>query len=448
MVTLGLTAQRIYQDIRRDYHFTGAYESVKRYIATLRVLSPTPVHRVETKPGEEMQVDFGLGSPIREPGSKTHRRSWVFRAVLSCSRRGYSEAVYRQDTETFLRVIENALRHFGGVPLLLNLDNLKAAVLKADWYDPELNPKLAEFCRHYGLCSLPCRPYTPQHKGKVERGIAYVKSNALKGLTFPSLAAENAHLLNWELTVADTRLHGTVRHQVKAMYELEKPHLQPLPPSLFASYREMQRRVGKDSYVQVDKAYYQVRIEYIGKDVWVQLDGRSVRIFSLTHELLASHLPLEPGRFSTVQGVGGIDPKGIGAKAAAQQWIERAGRYGPHSKAWVAALWQVRGIEGVRSLMAYSGLGRSYSTQAIEQASQAANDLGHRRYRDILTLLKQGPSNQAQQPQLPNWQAAQAAPQPEKTSPSGTLRSLHEYGEFINQQTACPEPPQATSTQS
>jgi len=71
--------------------------------------------------------------------------------VLSYSRKAYSEAVLRQDTEAFLRCLENGLRAFGGVPLLLNLDNLKAAVLKADWFDPEINPKLADFCRHYGL---------------------------------------------------------------------------------------------------------------------------------------------------------------------------------------------------------------------------------------------------------------------------------------------------------
>ena len=92
-------------------------------------------------------MDFGLGAPIEQSDAKT-RRSWVLRVVLSYSRKGYSEAVMRQDAETFLRCLENAIRHFGGVPLLLNLDNLKAAVLKADWFDPEINPKLADFSQH------------------------------------------------------------------------------------------------------------------------------------------------------------------------------------------------------------------------------------------------------------------------------------------------------------
>jgi hypothetical protein len=120
---------------------------------------------MECQPGEEMQVDFGLGAPIEEQGGKT-RRSWVLRVVLSYSRKGYSEAVMRQDTETFLRCLENAVRHFGGTPLLLNLDNLKAAVLKADWHDPQINPKplCAPFQRAHGAGANP----HPHRTGQVQ----------------------------------------------------------------------------------------------------------------------------------------------------------------------------------------------------------------------------------------------------------------------------------------
>src|SRR5688500_15590791 len=81
---------------------------------------------------------------------------------------------------------------------ILNLDNLRAPVQKADWYDPELNPKLLSFCRHYGCALLPCLPRVPEHKGKTERGIDYVKDNGLRGRTLPSLTAENEFLRTWE----------------------------------------------------------------------------------------------------------------------------------------------------------------------------------------------------------------------------------------------------------
>jgi transposase len=157
-VEVGLSARRIYQDLVEQNGFSDSYQSVQRFVRKLKATQPQRVWRMEARPGEEVQVDFGLGAPIYD-GADRPRRSWVFRMILSYSRKAYSEAVSRQDTETFLRCLENGLRAFGGVPLLLNLDNLKAAVLKADWFDPEINPKLADFCRHYGLHVMPCRPY-------------------------------------------------------------------------------------------------------------------------------------------------------------------------------------------------------------------------------------------------------------------------------------------------
>ena len=162
-VEVGLSARRIYQDLVEENGFADSYESVKRFVRKQRASHPERVWRLECQPGEELQLDFGLGAPIDEDQGRT-RRSWILRLVLSYSRKGYSEALYRQDTETFLRCLENGLRSFGGTPLLLNLDNFKAAVRNADWFDPDINPKLADFCRHYGMHVLPCRPGRPEHK--------------------------------------------------------------------------------------------------------------------------------------------------------------------------------------------------------------------------------------------------------------------------------------------
>jgi len=114
--------------------FTGRYNTVKRFVHALATASPLPFRRIETAPGEEMQVDFGQGAPVIADGKR--RRPHVFRATLSFSRKGYSEVVWRQDTESFLRCMENAFRCFGGVTRTVVPDNLKAAVLQADWFDP------------------------------------------------------------------------------------------------------------------------------------------------------------------------------------------------------------------------------------------------------------------------------------------------------------------------
>jgi hypothetical protein len=333
-----------------------------------------------------MQIDFGLGAPIYESEGKGRRRSWVFRAVLSYSRKGYSEAVRRQDTETFIRCLENALRHFGGVPTVLNTDNLKAAVLKADWYDPEINPKLAEFCRHYGMSVMPCRPRHPQHKGKIERGIGYIKSNALKGHRFQSLAAVNLHLQKWEATVADLRIHGTTCKQVAACFEQERPHLKPLPLSLFPAYQEARRTVNRDSFVEVKLAYYEAPPEYIGRTIWVRWDSRYVRLFNDRLEQIQFYTRMEPGKFSRILGSGGLSAPVV---ASCRYWIERVGMLGDHCQQWAQAAYDVRGPEALRSMMGLWNLSKKHSSYAIDTACRKAMAVGTKRLKDIERLMGQ-----------------------------------------------------------
>ena len=189
----GLSAERIHQDLVIESGFEGSYDSVQRFVKKLKEEDPRLVWRMEVEPGEEAQVDYGT-MRILDEGGRQLKQVHLLRVILSHSRKGYTEAVRRQTTESFIRSLENAFRHFGGAPASLCIDNLRAAVTKADWYEPEINPKIRCFAEHYQTVVLPTRPHTREHKGKVEAGVKYVKSNALKGRTFKSLAAINEHL--------------------------------------------------------------------------------------------------------------------------------------------------------------------------------------------------------------------------------------------------------------
>lgn len=189
----GLSARRIHQDLLAEHQAAVGYDSVRRFLRKLGWAKPLPFRRLETAPGEETQVDFGTGETIVGADGK-RPRTHVFRVVLSHSRKAYSEATYRQTTEAFLTALENAFRHFGGVPQTVVIDNLEAAVKHPDWFDPELVPRVAAFAAHYGTVILPTRLDTPRHKGKVERGIDYVQENALKCRTFKNLEEQNRHL--------------------------------------------------------------------------------------------------------------------------------------------------------------------------------------------------------------------------------------------------------------
>ena len=167
LIEQGLSAKRIHQDLVSDHGFSSSYQSVKRFVRRFRESMPLPFRRLETLPGKEAQIDFGQGALTRR--GKSFRRPHLFRMVLSCSRRAYSESVWRQSTEDFIRCTENAFHFFGGVPETIVIDNLKAGVIKADWFDPEINPKFASFAEHYGVIVLPTKPRTPQHKGNRPR---------------------------------------------------------------------------------------------------------------------------------------------------------------------------------------------------------------------------------------------------------------------------------------
>ncbi len=408
----GLSAQRIYQDLVSEVGFSGSYQSVKRFVRQIRQEEPERVWRVETAPGEEAQVDFGLGAPVVD--SERRRRPWVLRVILSYSRKAYSQAVFNQTTENFIRCLENAFRAFGGVPKILNLDNLRAAVLRADWHDPELNPKLLAFCRHYGCALLPCRPRVPEHKGKTERGIAYLKDNGLRGRTFSSLQEENAFLLNWERTVADQRIHGTTRQQVGARFAQEQPSLLPLPPDLFPCFQEGQRTVHRDSYVELDKAYYTVPPEYIGQKVWVRWDSREVRIFNQRWEQIKLNAHLQPGQFDKVLGLGG----GNGPlERQVSYWLNRARELGAPCGQWSQGVLDQKGPLGLRSIMGLISLADHHSFKTLNDACASALSRGAWRLRDVRALLEQ--RQREVQTHLP---FAQSHP---------LIRNLAEYGLFI-----------------
>ena len=181
-----LSAQRIYQDLVNEHDYTDSYYSVRRFVNRLRSDKKSlPFRRMECAPGEEAQVDFGTAAPVIGSDGK-RRRPYVLRISLSHSRKAYSEAIYRQTTDNFIAALENSFIYFGGVCKTLVVDNLRAAVSKADWYDPQINPKIQSFCQHYGTVILPCKPYMARHKGKIENQINYVQSNALKGKSFGS----------------------------------------------------------------------------------------------------------------------------------------------------------------------------------------------------------------------------------------------------------------------
>ncbi len=277
------------------------------------------------------------------------------------------------------------------------IDNLRAAVKQADWYDPEIHPRIQSFAAHYGTVFLPTRPYTPQHKGKVESGVKYVKNNALAGRTYTSLEAQCEALLDWEHRTADLRIHGTTKRQVKQQFEeVERPSLQPLPRSRFPFFHEARRKVGRDGHIEVAKAYYSMPPEYIGREVWVRWDARVIRVFDEKWRQIAIHSRTAEGQFQT-------DPNHIPKRRQtviernAKSLLNEVATIGKAVGDWANAVIQSRGIEGVRVILGLRSLARSNSAAALNAACNTALSSGLLRLRTIHELLIRGGGETQQQ---------------------------------------------------
>jgi hypothetical protein len=312
--------------------------------------------------------------------------------------------------------LENAFWALGGVPKVVVFDNAKSVVTQADWYDPELNPKIVEFCRHYHTTLLPTRPATPRHKGKVERGVGYVQGNALRGRTFESLQAQNAHLRQWEQTVADTRIHGTTKKHVGDLFQtVERSRLGPLPKERFPYYEEGRRRVSRDGHIEVRRSFYSAPPEYLGREVWVRWNEQVVRILNHRLESIALHCRQEPGKFSTLHEHLARE-KISSVERGAAYLLGKVRLLGPYAVRWAEAALQEHGVRGMRIIQGLLALSHKYEATAIEIACNQAWRSRAFRYRVIKQLLdRQGRTQQT-------LEFIDAHP---------VIRPMSEYGEFL-----------------
>jgi transposase len=248
-VAQGRNAMVIWQDLVDDHGFSARYASVQRFVKKLRAQRSPETHPViTTPPGEEGQVDYGDGPMVRHPDTGKYRRARLFVLTLGHSRKCVRFLTWKSSSAVWAELHERAFRRLGGAPRVIVLDNLKEGVIKPDIYDPALNPLYHDVLGHYGVVALPCRVRHPDRKGKVESDVGHAQQK-LQGLRFEGLDEAQAYLDRWDARWADTRIHGTTKRQVAAMFAEEKPHLLPLPIEPFRYYAYGERTVHLDGAV-------------------------------------------------------------------------------------------------------------------------------------------------------------------------------------------------------
>ena len=387
-VAQGRNAMAIWQDLVDHHDFAHGYASVKRFVAKLRGRpGQTPYDVIETAPGEEAQVDYGSGPMVRDPQTGKYRRTRLFVMTLGYSRKSVRLLVFRSSSRIWCELHEIAFRRLGGVTRTIVLDNLKEGILTPDIYDPTVNPLFGDFLKHHGVVALPCRVRDPNRKGKVESGVGHAKRTPLKGMRFESIEQAQAYLDHWEERWADTRIHGTTKRQVAAMFDEEKPHLLALPAEPFRYYEYGKRTVHLDGCVEVQSAYYRcVPPARVGQVVHAQWDGRVVRILCpTTGQLLREHLRQRPGGYRIAEE----ERKRPSQKA--DQILTRARHAGTHIGAVCTGLYQADGEIAIRRMLGVLSLCKKHGRAVVDDSCKVALEVGVPSYRFVRRYLERRP---------------------------------------------------------
>ena len=384
----GRNAMAIWQDLVDDHGFPAGYTSVRRFVSTVRQQPALEARAViTTDRGEEAQVDYGEGPMVRDPDSGKYRRTRLFVLTLGYSRKAVRLLVQRSSAQVWAQLHERAFRRLGGTVRVVVLDNLKEGVLTPDIYDPALNPLYRDVLAHYGVVALPCRVRDPDRKGKVEAAVGHAQKTPLRGLRFERLDDGQAYLDRWEQRWADTRIHGTTKRQVAAMFEEERPALGPLPLEPFRYYQYGRRTVHLDGCVEVAAAYYSAPPGWIGRRVNVQWDDIHVRLLDPgTGQLLREHLRTQRGwhRIADDDRPTRTPPKTLALLAAAK-------RAGPAISTVCNHIHRHEGAAGVRRILGVLSLVKKHGAAVVEDAATGALELGVPTYRFLKRYLDRHP---------------------------------------------------------
>jgi transposase len=391
----GVEKMAILARLRENHGYTGSYSSIWRFVKRLRPPVPEVCVRVHTGPGEEAQVDFGSVGLLLDPRQGRRRTAYAFVMTLCFSRHQYAELVFDQKISTWIACHRHAFESFGGIVQRVVPDNIKAAVLKASLHDPILGEVYRRMAQHYGFLISPTRPRTPEHKGKVESGVHYLKRNFMAGQEFADIDVGNRRLPVWVREVAGVRQHGTTRQPPLRLFtEREKAALGPLPLYPFSLCEVRPVKLHEDCHVVIDGSFYSAPWTYVGQDLEAYIHERVVEIYRGV-ELLTTH-PRVKNKGEWQTRLEHYPPE----KAAyLERTPERCRRIaetiGPATSQVVQTLLADRPLDRLRSVQGILRLVESVGRHRLEAACARAlyyGDPGYRRIRDILNAaLDQAP---------------------------------------------------------
>lgn len=392
----GATYLSLWQEYKQGYPDGYGYNQFKHHLQSY--LSQQSVSmRVEHKYGDKLFVDYcGKKLFITDRHTGIETAVEVFVAILGGSQYIYCQASASQQLDDFLDAMSNTLEYLGGVPQAIVPDNLKSAVSLASKYEPNINRNFAAFGLHYQTTILPTRPAKPRDKSLVEGAVKLVYQNiffALRNITFFSLADLNRAIAE-RLDLLNTK---TLTNRAYSRRELftqeEKPKLKPLPAQRFERKFYRQYKVNKESHVWVgmDKHYYSVPYQYVGKHVQVHISHKQVEVY-FKYERIAMHQ-----RSSKAGGFTTIDEHMPANIRFVKNWsmdhfTKQALEIGQNTYEYCCKIFEVKSHpeQAYKACLGILKLASKFSNQRMEQACKRAAFYEAYTYHSIKSILEQG----------------------------------------------------------
>jgi len=385
----------VMQRLLRERHECDE-STIRRYVRRNYPITRRPVSRRDTRPGEVMEVDFGLLGRVYDPDSGRVRNAYVFSGRLRHSRRAYREVVFDQKQDTFFQCHIRAFEFFGGVPLKVVPDNLKAAIIKASYHDPLVNRAYRMLAEHYGFTISPTLPYTPRHKGGVENDIKFIKNNfwpcfkekeLAKGRDIPCSDDINKELDAWTREVDERIVRGVGTSPLDLFDLEEKNALRNLPEKRWDPVVWKKHKVQVDWRVQVDNAWYSVPYRHIGAEVYVCLQASIVRIFR-DYKEIACHKRAIRKYQKVIRDEHAPPNQQEYLNTNSQGLLQKAAGQGESVRRVTEIIFADRAVDGFRPVRALLALSGKYGTARLNAACDRALEFRTASYTSVKKILQ------------------------------------------------------------
>lgn len=280
----GVTRHLLWEEYRELVPESYSYSQFCFHLGQ-HLIASKPSMVLEHKPADKLFIDFaGKKLNYIDPQTGEVVECQVFVACLPHSDYAFAMAVRTQNISDFIHALSCCLQQLGGVPVALVPDNLKAAITKANRYEPDVNQALEDFANHYQCVVYPARVGKPQDKALVENQVKLIYNRVyarLRNQQFLSLDALNQAIKEKIRDHNQTRMQQKPYSREENFLANEKHLLAPLPDQLYQIKFYKILKVAKNNHVYLtqDKHYYSVPYQYIGKKVMVIYTRSLVRIY-------------------------------------------------------------------------------------------------------------------------------------------------------------------------